>query len=99
MAFKTNADIQNDEYGSKIIKIIGVIDIDMGGDITGDMVDQMPVMLMIPFNTYQSYFNEDTFSTIQITTAKEVDTKLIAQRAKTLLEFTHNNTIDSNWTD
>lgn len=83
--------IQNDDYGSKIIKIIGVIDIDMGGDITGDMADQMPLMMMIPFNTYQSYFNEDTFSTIQITTAKEVDTKLIAQRAKTLLEFTHNN--------
>jgi len=83
--------IQNDEYGSKIIKIIGVIDIDMGGDITGDMADQMPLMMMIPFNTYQSYFNEDTFSTIQITTAKEVDTKLVAQRAKTLLEFTHNN--------
>jgi len=83
--------IQNDDYGSKIIKIIGVIDIDMGGDITGDMADQMPLMMMIPFNTYQSYFNEDTFSTIQITTAKEVDTKLVAQRAKTLLEFTHNN--------
>jgi putative ABC transport system permease protein len=83
--------IQNDEYGSKIINIIGVIDIDMGGDITGDMADQMPLMMIIPFNTYQSYFNEDTFSTIQITTAKEVDTKLVAQRAKTLLEFTHNN--------
>lgn len=83
--------IQNDDYGSKTVKIVGVIDIDMGQDITGDAVDQMPVMMMIPLNTYQTYFNEDTFSTLQLTTAKDVDCKLVAQRAKTLLEFTHNN--------
>lgn len=83
--------IQNDDYGSKTVKIVGVIDIDMGQDITGDAVDQMPIMMMIPLNTYQTYFNEDTFSTLQLTTAKDVDCKLVAQRAKTLLEFTHNN--------
>lgn len=83
--------IQNDDYGSKDVKIIGVIDIDMGEDITGDNTDQMPIMLMIPLNTYTNYFNEDTFSTMQLTTAKDVDSQVIAQRAKTLLEFTHGN--------
>lgn len=83
--------IQNDDYGSKDVKIIGVIDIDMGEDITGDNTDQMPIMLMIPLNTYTNYFNEDTFSTMQLTTAKDVDSQVVAQRAKTLLEFTHGN--------
>lgn len=83
--------IQNDDYGSKDVKIIGVIDIDMGEDITGDNTDQMPIMLMIPLSTYTNYFNEDTFTTMQLTTAKDVDSQVIAQRAKTLLEFTHGN--------
>lgn len=83
--------IQNDDYGSRDVKIIGVIDIDMGDDITGDNADKIPISLIIPLKTYQGYFNEDTFTSMQITTAKEVDSKLIAQRTKTLLEFTHGN--------
>lgn len=83
--------IQDDDFGSRTVTIIGCIDIDMGQDITGHMSDQMPIMLIIPYDTYKNFYNIDTLSNLQIIVDKDVDSKAIAQRAKTLLELTHHN--------
>jgi putative ABC transport system permease protein len=83
--------IQDEVYGSKIITIIGVIGVDMGGDITEMMMDNSPVMMMIPFTTYQSYYNIDTLDMMEVSIPSDADTKSIAQRIRTVLELLHNN--------
>lgn len=83
--------IQDEDYGSKTLTIVGTIDFDIGMDMTTDeMSDSIPGMLVIPFTTYQNFYQTNTIDQLEIVFPKDADSKDIADKAKKYLELLHN---------
>lgn len=83
--------IQDENYGSKTLTIVGTIDFDIGIDMTSDeLSDNIPGMLVIPFSTYQNFYQSNTIDQIEIVFPKDADSQEIADKAKRYLELLHN---------
>ena len=83
--------MQDSHFGSKTLTIVGTIDFDIGMDMTMDEAsDKMPGMLIIPFSTYQNFYQRDTIEEIELVFPKDVDSKDVADKAKRYLELLHN---------
>lgn len=83
--------IQDKEYGSRTLTIIGTLDFDLGMDMTTDeLSDHVPGMLIIPFTTYQSFYQTNVIDQIELVFPKDADSKDIADKAKRYLEILHN---------
>ncbi len=83
--------IQDKNYGSRTLTIIGTIDFDIGMDMTTDeLSDQIPGMLIIPFTTYQNFYQTNTIDEIELVFPKNADSQEIAEEAKKYLELLHN---------
>lgn len=83
--------IQDEKYGSKALTIVGTIDFDIGIDMTADeLSDNVPGMLIIPYTTYQNFYQTNTIDEIEIVFPKDADSKDIADKAKRYLELLHN---------
>ncbi len=82
--------IQDENYGSKTLTIVGTIDFDIGMDMTTDeMSDSVPGMLVIPFTTYQNFYQTNTIDQLEIVFPKDADSQDIADKAKKYLELLH----------
>lgn len=83
--------IQDEEFGSKTLTIVGTADIDMDMDMTMDeLADEMPAMLVIPFTTYQNFYQVNTIDQLELVFPKEANSQEIAEEAKKYLELLHN---------
>ena len=57
---------------------------------TDELSDNVPGMLIIPYTTYQNFYQKNTIDEIEIVFPKDADSKDIADKAKRYLELLHN---------
>lgn len=83
--------LQDEDYGSRSYTIVGTVDFDIGMDLSAAAEDMPMVMLMIPFTSFQSYYETDNLGALEISIPKEADSTEVIDKAKKYLEILHNN--------
>ena len=80
--------LQDDEFGSRTLTVVGTMDFDIGVDMTADeLSDQVPGVVAIPFTTFQSYYQTNTIDQIELGFPKDADATEIAEGTKRYLEL------------
>lgn len=83
--------LQDPDYGSRTFTIVGTMDFDIGMDMSTAMEDMPVAMIMIPFTSFQSYYETDDIKYIELLVAKDADSNEVVTQAKRYLEMLHRN--------